>query len=72
MESIRCIKCNKKLAEISEGQISIKCPRCKTLNNFTVKNHTNQESLEPPLSCKGEEHETLSPAENGRIYHASA
>lgn len=71
MESIRCIKCNKKLAEISEGQISIKCPRCGSLNNFTVKNHNNQESPEPPL-YKGEEHETLSPAENGRIYHASA
>lgn len=60
MESIRCIKCNKKLAEISEGQISIKCPRCKTLNNFTVKNHTKQESPEPPL-YKGEKHEILSP-----------
>ena len=71
MESIRCIKCNKKLAEISEEKISIKCPRCKTLNNFTVKNHTNQESPEPPL-YKGEEHETLSSAKNGRIYHASA
>lgn len=62
MESIRCINCNKKLAEISEGQISIKCPRCKTLNNFTVKNHTNKESPEPPL-YKGELNEKRSATE---------
>ena len=71
MESIRCIKCNKKLGEISEGKVSIKCPRCKTLNSFTVKNHNNPESQEPPLK-KGEENETLSPAEIRRIHHTFA
>lgn len=71
MESIRCVKCNKKLGEISEGKVSIKCPRCKTLNSFTVLNRSNPESQEPPLK-KGEENETLSPAEIRRIHHVFA
>lgn len=31
METIRCTRCNKKLAEATYTQLSIKCPRCKTL-----------------------------------------
>jgi phage FluMu protein Com len=33
METIRCGSCNKKLAEASYNAISIKCPRCGTINN---------------------------------------
>jgi phage FluMu protein Com len=33
MEIIRCGSCNKKLAEASYNAISIKCPRCGTINN---------------------------------------
>lgn len=71
MESIRCPKCNKLLFKANSAEVEIKCPRCGTLNTIKVLNHTNQESPEPPL-YKGEEHETLSSAKNGRIYHASA
>jgi len=56
MESIRCPKCNKLLFKAKSAEIEIKCPRCGTINTITVKNHSNQESLEPPFS-KGEENE---------------
>jgi phage FluMu protein Com len=32
MEVIRCGSCNKKLAEADYLRLSIKCPRCRTLN----------------------------------------
>jgi len=33
MQDFRCTKCNKKLAEYKgNGILSIKCPRCGTLN----------------------------------------
>ncbi|MGV0998277.1 MAG: Com family DNA-binding transcriptional regulator [Fluviibacter sp.] len=38
METIRCTHCNKKLAEATYTQLSIKCPRCGTIN---------QKALEP-------------------------
>ncbi|MBD9354809.1 Com family DNA-binding transcriptional regulator [Methylomonas albis] len=32
MEILKCGKCERKLAEADYREISIKCPRCKTLN----------------------------------------
>jgi phage FluMu protein Com len=36
METIRCGKCNRKLAESEYTRIAIKCPRCGTLNHLTT------------------------------------
>ncbi|WP_184437342.1 Com family DNA-binding transcriptional regulator [Roseospira goensis] len=36
-ESIRCVQCHRKLAEISDftaGHIAIKCPRCGAMNSL--------------------------------------
>ncbi len=33
---IRCTECDKKLGEGQYIRLSIKCPRCKTLNKFVV------------------------------------
>ncbi|PCJ33082.1 MAG: Com family DNA-binding transcriptional regulator [Gammaproteobacteria bacterium] len=35
-QDIRCGHCDRKLAEGSYYSLSIKCPRCKTLNLLTV------------------------------------
>ncbi len=36
MQDIRCKNCFKKLleADIKEGRLEIRCPRCKTLNKY--------------------------------------
>lgn len=37
MEIIRCIECNRKLAEAEFVRLSIKCPRCGFLNMKAVE-----------------------------------
>ena len=34
METVRCGKCSKKLAEAEYVRLSIKCPRCGTMNQM--------------------------------------
>lgn len=38
---VRCIKCNRKLAEGEFINLSIKCSRCGTLNNLRAIEHLN-------------------------------
>ncbi|MES2237613.1 MAG: Com family DNA-binding transcriptional regulator [Pseudomonadota bacterium] len=45
METIRCGNCNRKLAEAEYSRLSIKCPRCGTLNHVKAS--------EPPTSAPG-------------------
>ena len=40
METVRCGQCNKKLAEAEYFRLSIKCPRCGTLNQVKAASHT--------------------------------
>jgi phage FluMu protein Com len=40
VETIRCGKCNKKLAEAEFSRLSIKCPRCGAMNHL--------KAIEPP------------------------
>ena len=35
---LRCVKCNKKLAEGMAVKLSIKCPRCGLLNEYKASN----------------------------------
>ncbi len=48
MEQIRCGQCARKLAEGIYTKLSIKCPRCKTLNQF------NHASRTPDYSARRE------------------
>jgi phage FluMu protein Com len=36
MQELRCANCNKLLAKINQGEIEIKCNRCKTINHTRV------------------------------------
>nr|WP_287410682.1 Com family DNA-binding transcriptional regulator [Pseudodesulfovibrio sp.] len=39
MKEFRCWNCNRLLAkENIEGEIRIKCPKCKRMNNLRIKN----------------------------------
>ncbi|ADE10491.1 Com family DNA-binding transcriptional regulator [Sideroxydans lithotrophicus] len=37
METVRCGKCNRKLAEGEYTRLAIKCPRCGTLNQVSAE-----------------------------------
>ncbi|MDR3300882.1 MAG: Com family DNA-binding transcriptional regulator [Candidatus Accumulibacter sp.] len=39
METIRCGQCGRKLAEADYVRISIKCPRCGTINQVMTPSH---------------------------------
>ena len=40
MKELRCPICNKKLGEELEGEITLKCPRCKNTTKFDSKKQT--------------------------------
>ncbi|TDK65964.1 Com family DNA-binding transcriptional regulator [Sapientia aquatica] len=44
MQEIRCGNCHRKLGEGIYIQLSIKCPRCKTMNTY---NHIGAKSTPP-------------------------
>ncbi|WP_318652150.1 Com family DNA-binding transcriptional regulator [Delftia sp. DLF01] len=44
MQEVRCASCNRKLAMGIFLQLSIKCPRCGTLNSLRV-------DQSPPFEC---------------------
>lgn len=47
METIKCRGCNKKIAEVdgTDLKLSIKCPRCRAINQITI-----QKAIEPLIS----------------------
>lgn len=45
-EEVRCAKCNRKLAEATYTHLSIKCPRCNTVNTLRASRPTNQRITE--------------------------
>ncbi len=44
MQDIKCKVCGKKIGEekIIQGRVSIKCPRCKTVNIINKESHEDQ------------------------------
>lgn len=48
---IRCGECNRKLGEGTYLVLSIKCPRCSTLNQFRASTHI-QHATERPTPKK--------------------
>jgi len=40
MQDIRCSECSKKLGAGQYIQLSIKCPRCKSINNLSAESTT--------------------------------
>ncbi|WP_082053703.1 Com family DNA-binding transcriptional regulator [Gordoniibacillus kamchatkensis] len=34
MKDFRCINCNRLLAKVKSGEIQIKCPHCRTMNEW--------------------------------------
>jgi len=56
MKDIRCTCCHKKLAEGEFIHLTIKCPRCKTLNILSTRSATTERPGTPPRS-NGSHHE---------------
>ncbi|WP_318773081.1 MULTISPECIES: Com family DNA-binding transcriptional regulator [Delftia] len=55
MQEVRCASCNRKLAMGVFQQLSIKCPRCGTLNSLRAHMSPEPECLRAPLK-KGSHH----------------
>lgn len=47
-EEVRCAKCNRKLADAAYTHLSIKCPRCKTVNTLRATRPNHQSIAECP------------------------
>jgi phage FluMu protein Com len=48
METVRCGRCNKKLAEADYRHLAIKCPRCGTLNMLKAASLSPERHGAPP------------------------
>ncbi|WP_370690878.1 Com family DNA-binding transcriptional regulator [Methylicorpusculum sp.] len=53
MEIVRCLNCNKKLAEAEFIRLSIKCSRCGAMNQLKATEPLNQEA------CNGKTNNSL-------------
>jgi|GEM_PF-1038780 len=66
MHTIRCRQCQRKLAQGQYIALAIKCPRCRTLNQFTFPIPFSFERHRTPVMPRRTDHERALPSENSR------
>lgn len=52
MEEIRCVACNRMLAQGQYIKLIVKCTRCKTVNTFTERHRAPQSERPERLTLK--------------------